>query len=63
MNQLRDQIADVLSSVTEKSNLPKLLEYINTTEGYKTVEAMIIEMMEEEGISASGCLYYINEQL
>jgi hypothetical protein len=62
MRLIRENIADVLKAVTEQS-APKIYEAIQSEVGYRTVERMILEMMNDEGLTASGCIYYVNEAL
>lgn len=58
----RDNIAKVLSKVTERS-APNVYEAIQTEEGYREVETEIIRMVAEECLTISGTIPHINEAL
>lgn len=62
MKEIRDQIYRELNNVTAKT-ANNVFQAIQEVEGYKMVEALIIKMMIEEGISVSGCIPHVNEMI
>jgi hypothetical protein len=60
--QLRDNIASVLSTVN-KQNAPNVYKFIQTENGYKRIESMIIKMMIDDNITASATINNIEEML
>tara|TARA_R110000744_G_scaffold11247_4_gene34292 strand:+ start:798 stop:986 length:189 start_codon:yes stop_codon:yes gene_type:complete len=62
MKELRDNIKSVLATVT-LINAPTVFDYIQSEQGYKTIEETMIRMMVDENLSASGCIPHIEAQL
>jgi hypothetical protein len=60
--QLRDNIASVLSTVN-KQTAPNVYKFIQTENGYKRIESMIIKMMIDDNITASATINNIEEML
>ena len=62
MNALRKTIKKALDGVT-KDNAPNVYAAIQTENGYKTIEDMIINMMIDNNFTASGCIPQIEEMI
>jgi hypothetical protein len=62
MKELRTAIKKALETVTPQ-NAPTVYNTIQSEQGYKTIEDMIIHMMVNDNITASACIPYIEEQL
>ena len=60
--QLRDNVANVLSSVTSE-NAPAVFNKIQSTEGYAQIEQMILDMAINEQISLSATIPYIEKMV
>jgi hypothetical protein len=62
MTELRNEIAKVLKTVTEKS-APRVFEGIQSELGYKNIEDKIINMMLDNNISASATIPHLENEL
>lgn len=62
MKKVRDDIAKALATVI-KNNAPTVYEAIQSTNGYKNIEDMIINMMLDNGMTASACIPHIEEMI
>jgi hypothetical protein len=60
--QIRAGIATVLQKVT-KANSPKVYEAIQTEQGYKAIEEMIINKLVDYRFSISGCIPHIEREM
>jgi len=62
MKEVRQNVKQALESVT-KSNAPMVFEAIQTENGYKNIEDLIINMMIDNSMTASACIPHIEEML
>ena len=60
--QLRDKIAKILKRV-KPDEFPTIYEFIQTENGYKRIENMMITMFINEDVSLSGTLMHIENEL
>lgn len=60
--QLRQQIASVLGNVTAKT-APNVYDMIQSENGYKTIEDMIIRLAIENQMSVSACIPQIENMI
>ena len=59
---IREEIKKQLSNVTIK-NAPKIFKKIQTKDGYQEIEARIIIMVVNDGITPSACIPQIESEL
>ncbi len=62
MKEVRDQIYRELQNVTAKT-AENVFDAIQSEEGYKMVEDLIIKMMVNEQLSISGCIPHLDEMI
>ena len=62
MKEVRNEIARELQKVTPVS-AENVYQAIQSEVGYKMVEALIIKMMVNEQMSASGCIPHVNDMI
>jgi UDP:flavonoid glycosyltransferase YjiC (YdhE family) len=61
--QIRAGIKDVLATKVTKANSPKVYEAIQTEQGYKAIEEIIINKLVSYGFSISGCIPHIEREM
>ncbi len=63
-NELRKEIYNVFYQISKNpKNTPKIAEIIITQEGYCEIEAKIIKMVINDGITPSACIPHIESEL
>ena len=62
--ELRKEIYNVFLQINKNpKNTPKIFEIIITQEGYCEIEAKVIKMVINDGITPSACIPHIESEL